>query len=173
MCLESVAHLLVMFNCSTNFLVYWSVSQQFKAALSRVCRCFCGEQGRTTGKRQKFVLPRNYINGGGNKYWFVLLFPPRMRVWWITCSTACKEVRPVSTDKIIDISCSFWLILFSGIIDRSIWEILLWDSRLTYDWILESQPVLNVEQAGNKVTPNTALQMEEILVVNGQEATSC
>ena len=45
MCLESVAHLLVMFNCSSNFLVYCSVSHQFKAALSRVCRYFCGHGG--------------------------------------------------------------------------------------------------------------------------------
>ena len=43
MCLESVAHLLVMFNFSTNFLVYCSVSNQFKAALSKVVRIrkFC------------------------------------------------------------------------------------------------------------------------------------
>ena len=43
MCLESVAHLLVMFNFSSNFLVYCSVSNQFKAALSKVVRIrkFC------------------------------------------------------------------------------------------------------------------------------------
>jgi len=33
MCLESVAHLLVMLNFSSNFLIYCSVSTQFKAAL--------------------------------------------------------------------------------------------------------------------------------------------
>ena len=37
MCLESVAHLLVMVNFSTNFLIYCSVSKQFKTVLSRVC----------------------------------------------------------------------------------------------------------------------------------------
>ena len=37
MCLESVAHLLVMLNFSTNFLIYCSVSKQFKAVLSTVC----------------------------------------------------------------------------------------------------------------------------------------
>jgi len=41
MCLESVAHLLVMLNFSSNFLIYCSVSTQFKAALSKVCLlCF-------------------------------------------------------------------------------------------------------------------------------------
>lgn len=37
MCLESVAHLLVMLNFSSNFLIYCSVSNQFKSALSKVC----------------------------------------------------------------------------------------------------------------------------------------
>ena len=37
MCLESVAHLLVMLNSSSNFLIYCSVSKQFKTALSRTC----------------------------------------------------------------------------------------------------------------------------------------
>ena len=41
MCMESVAHLLVMFNFSSNFLIYCSVSNQFKAALSKVCMLFC------------------------------------------------------------------------------------------------------------------------------------
>ena len=36
MCLESVAHLLVMLNFSTNFLIYCSVSAPFKSALSKV-----------------------------------------------------------------------------------------------------------------------------------------
>ena len=41
MCLESVAHLLVMVNFSTNFLIYCSVSKQFKTVLSTVCvLCF-------------------------------------------------------------------------------------------------------------------------------------
>ena len=39
MCLESVAHLLVMLNFSTNFLIYCSVSAPFKKALSKVTRC--------------------------------------------------------------------------------------------------------------------------------------
>ena len=38
MCLESVAHLLVMLNFSTNFLIYCSVSAPFKNALSKVKR---------------------------------------------------------------------------------------------------------------------------------------
>ena len=37
MCLESVAHLLVMLNSSSNFLIYCSVSKQFKTALSGTC----------------------------------------------------------------------------------------------------------------------------------------
>ena len=37
MCLESVAHLLVMFNFSSNFLVYATVSQQFKKTLMKLC----------------------------------------------------------------------------------------------------------------------------------------
>ena len=41
MCLESVAHLLVIFNVSANFLIYCSVSNQFKAALSKLCIFFC------------------------------------------------------------------------------------------------------------------------------------
>ena len=39
MCMESVAHLLVMLNFSSNFLIYCSVSNQFKKALSKIC-CF-------------------------------------------------------------------------------------------------------------------------------------
>ena len=53
MCLESVAHLLVMVNFSSNFLVYCSVSQQFKAALSRVCHYLCRHQTPQTGSLQK------------------------------------------------------------------------------------------------------------------------
>ena len=60
MCLESVAHLLVMLNFSTNFLIYCSVSAPFKKALSKVgkieeieseekknaqvCMVLCGKQ---------------------------------------------------------------------------------------------------------------------------------
>ena len=36
MCLESVAHLLVMLNVSSNFLIYCSVSSPFKTALTKV-----------------------------------------------------------------------------------------------------------------------------------------
>ena len=36
MCLESVAHLLVMVNVSSNFLIYCSISSPFKVALSKV-----------------------------------------------------------------------------------------------------------------------------------------
>lgn len=43
MCLESVAHLLVMINFSTNFLIYCSVSKQFKSVLSNILAvCFPG-----------------------------------------------------------------------------------------------------------------------------------
>ena len=38
MCLESLAHLLVMVNFSSNFLVYCSTSSPFKSALSKVSR---------------------------------------------------------------------------------------------------------------------------------------
>ena len=38
MCLESVVHLLVMLNFSTNFLIYCSVSAPFKRALPKVIR---------------------------------------------------------------------------------------------------------------------------------------
>ena len=38
MCLESLAHLLVMVNFSSNFLVYCSTSSPFKIALTRVGR---------------------------------------------------------------------------------------------------------------------------------------
>ena len=41
MCLESVAHLLVMLNFSSNFLIYCSVSNQFKMSLSKVCGLLC------------------------------------------------------------------------------------------------------------------------------------
>ena len=41
MCLESVAHLLVMINFSTNFLIYCSVSKQFKSVLSSICFLCC------------------------------------------------------------------------------------------------------------------------------------
>ena len=36
MCLESMAHLLVMINFSTNFIIYCSVSGPFKKAFSKV-----------------------------------------------------------------------------------------------------------------------------------------
>ena len=42
MCLESVAHLLVMINSSSNFLIYCSVSTQFKTALAKHYVQFCG-----------------------------------------------------------------------------------------------------------------------------------
>ena len=41
MCLESVAHLMVMLNFSSNFLIYCSVSKQFKQTLSKVCLSMC------------------------------------------------------------------------------------------------------------------------------------
>ena len=41
MCLEAVAHLLIIFNVSSNFLIYCSVSNQFKASLSKLCIFFC------------------------------------------------------------------------------------------------------------------------------------
>ena len=46
MCLESVAHLLVMFNFSSNFLIYCSVSNQFKATLSKLCHIFCKKSSK-------------------------------------------------------------------------------------------------------------------------------
>ena len=44
MCLESVAHLLVMLNFSSNFLIYCSVSNQFKMSLSKVCGLLCSSR---------------------------------------------------------------------------------------------------------------------------------
>ena len=41
MCMESVAHLMVMLNFSSNFLIYCSVSKQFKLTLSRACLGLC------------------------------------------------------------------------------------------------------------------------------------
>ena len=67
MCLESVAHLLVMFNCSSNFLVYCSVSQQFKAALGRVCRCFSGGQGQPTGT----ILPTLHQHLPSSQFYYL------------------------------------------------------------------------------------------------------
>ena len=64
MCLESVAHLLVMFNFSSNFLVYCSVSQQFKSALSRVCQYLCGGGGSSGGS---FTSPNNILIPCPNK----------------------------------------------------------------------------------------------------------
>jgi hypothetical protein len=46
MCLESVAHVLVMINFSSNFLIYCSVSNQFKAALSKLCLFFCKKSSK-------------------------------------------------------------------------------------------------------------------------------
>ena len=40
MCLESVSHLLVMLNFSSNFLIYCSASNQFKSALTKLCSIF-------------------------------------------------------------------------------------------------------------------------------------
>ena len=39
--MESVAHLMVMLNFSSNFLIYCSVSKQFKLTLSRACLGLC------------------------------------------------------------------------------------------------------------------------------------
>ena len=41
MCMESVVHLMVMLNFYSNFLIYCSVSKQFKQALCRVCSIVC------------------------------------------------------------------------------------------------------------------------------------
>merc|ERR1719219_2580793 len=56
MCLESVAHLLVIFNFSSNFLIYCSVSTQFKAALSKLCTFLRQE---TEGNNQLPTLSLN------------------------------------------------------------------------------------------------------------------
>ena len=57
MCLESVAHLLVMLNSSSNFLIYCSVSKQFKTALARRCLGFI----RQKGSLQKRYIPKKTI----------------------------------------------------------------------------------------------------------------
>ena len=41
MCMESVAHLMVMLNFSSNFLIYCWVSKQFKETLSKSCLKMC------------------------------------------------------------------------------------------------------------------------------------
>ena len=55
MCLESVAHVLVMLNFSSNFLIYCSVSNQFKTALSKLCLIFC----KKSSKRKESVKYQN------------------------------------------------------------------------------------------------------------------
>ena len=40
MCLESVAHLLVMINFAFNFLIYVTVSQEFKSTLYKLLCCY-------------------------------------------------------------------------------------------------------------------------------------
>ena len=55
MCLESVAHLLVMFNFSSNFLIYCSVSNQFKAALYQACQFLCKNPSN-----QQHIEPTEY-----------------------------------------------------------------------------------------------------------------
>ena len=51
MCLESVSHLLVMLNFSSNFLIYCSASNQFKSALTKLCSIlsFCNADTANTG----------------------------------------------------------------------------------------------------------------------------
>ena len=52
MCLESVAHLLVMLNFSTNFIIYCSVSAPFKRALSKV---ILGDKGQSSKISNSFL----------------------------------------------------------------------------------------------------------------------
>ena len=60
MCLESVAHLLVMLNSSSNFLIYCSVSKQFKTALSRSCLGFIRQNERPENRHfPKGVIDTN------------------------------------------------------------------------------------------------------------------
>ena len=59
MCLESVAHLLVMLNFSSNFLIYCSVSNQFKLALSKVCGIFCNKRVSSSDNTDYYSVATN------------------------------------------------------------------------------------------------------------------
>ena len=59
MCLESVAHLLVMLNFSSNFLIYCSVSNQFKKALSKILFFFCKPQPHPSPSSEYHSLVTN------------------------------------------------------------------------------------------------------------------
>ena len=61
MCLESVAHLLVMLNFSSNFLIYCSVSNQFKLALSKVCFIFCKSPSTASEASEYHSLVTNAV----------------------------------------------------------------------------------------------------------------
>ena len=54
--MESVAHLLVMLNSSSNFLIYCSVSNQFKEALSKHCFVVFAKREREENKRDQKVV---------------------------------------------------------------------------------------------------------------------
>ena len=61
MCLESVAHLLVMLNFSSNFLIYCSVSNQFKLALSKVCFLLCRPSSPSSEASEYHSLVTNTV----------------------------------------------------------------------------------------------------------------
>ena len=61
MCLESVAHLLVMLNFSSNFLIYCSVSNQFKSALFKVCNCLSRPSSATSEASDYHNLKTNTL----------------------------------------------------------------------------------------------------------------
>ena len=61
MCLESVAHVLVMLNFSSNFLIYCSVSNQFKAALSKLCLFFCKKSSQRKESAKYQNVPTEVI----------------------------------------------------------------------------------------------------------------
>eukprot|EP00090_Calanus_glacialis_P038798 TRINITY_DN67629_c0_g1_i1.p1 TRINITY_DN67629_c0_g1~~TRINITY_DN67629_c0_g1_i1.p1 ORF type:complete len:261 (-),score=67.39 TRINITY_DN67629_c0_g1_i1:107-889(-) len=61
MCLESVAHVLVMLNFSSNFLIYCSVSNQFKAALSKLCLFFCKKSSKRKESAKYQNVPTEVI----------------------------------------------------------------------------------------------------------------
>lgn len=64
MCLESVAHLLVMLNFSSNFLIYCSVSNQFKSALSKVCFFLCKPTSHPSPASEYHSLVTNTVVPG-------------------------------------------------------------------------------------------------------------
>ena len=61
--MESVAHLMVMLNFSSNFLVYCSVSNQFKKALSKICFFFICPAHCSPASEYQTLVTNTVMNG--------------------------------------------------------------------------------------------------------------